>query len=144
MFSIVTMSFTLHPQLEADSILLRDLALCQLRLMNQKDVPWLILVPRRDNVREIFELSKVDRAILMEEIARASHALTKLYAPDKINVAALGNIVPQLHVHVIARFKKDGAWPAPVWGKLPSEPYPKEAIEEIKLKLNDKQYWMAT
>lgn len=129
--------FILHKQLEADSIFVRDLTLCQLRLMNQKDVPWLILVPRRDDVQEIYQLSANDRSLLMEEIAQASQALTKLYAPDKINVAALGNIVPQLHVHVIARFKQDGAWPAPVWGKLPTAAYSVEAIEELTMKLKN-------
>jgi len=133
--------FSPHPQLESDSLFVRDLKLCQLRLQNQKNVPWLILVPRRENIREIFELSGTDRAQLMEEIAQASVALRQLYDPDKINVGALGNIVPQLHVHVIARFKSDAAWPAPVWGRIPVESYPPEAINQIKSKLNNESFW---
>ena len=135
--------FTLHRQLEADSVLIRDLGLSQLRLQNQKNVPWLILVPRKQDLTELFELGAGDRALLMEEIAQASRALVKLYAPDKINVAALGNQVPQLHVHVIARFAGDPAWPAPVWGRLDPEPYTLQALTEIKAKLNNAELWSA-
>jgi diadenosine tetraphosphate (Ap4A) HIT family hydrolase len=96
-------SFALHPQFETDSLLIRDLPLCQLRLQNQSAVPWLVLVPRRADIREIHQLIAGDRVQLMEEIAQASQALSALYSPDKINIGALGNIVPQLHVHVIGR-----------------------------------------
>jgi diadenosine tetraphosphate (Ap4A) HIT family hydrolase len=133
--------FVLHPGLEVDSIFMRDLALSQLRLNNVKTVPWLIVVPRRANIREVYELNAADRATLIEEIAQASRALAELYAPDKINVAALGNIVPQLHVHVIARFKGDAAWPQPVWGKIVAEAYAAEAAEEIRKKLDKKDFW---
>jgi diadenosine tetraphosphate (Ap4A) HIT family hydrolase len=133
--------FSLHKQLETDSILIRNLALSQLRLQNQKAVPWLILVPRRTGVTEIHQLSAEDRAMLMEEIAQASRAIEKLYAPDKINIASLGNVVPQLHVHVIARFTKDPAWPAPIWGKFAPEPYALPALAEIKKKFNDDRLW---
>jgi diadenosine tetraphosphate (Ap4A) HIT family hydrolase len=135
------LDFSLHKQLEADSILIRNLGLCQLRLQNQKAVPWLILVPRRPDATEIHQLGAEDRGILMEEIAQASRALEKLYAPDKINVAALGNVVPQLHIHVIARFTKDAAWPAPVWGKFAPEPYALPALAELKKKFNDDGLW---
>jgi diadenosine tetraphosphate (Ap4A) HIT family hydrolase len=128
--------FSLHKQLEADSILIRDLALSQLRLQNQKAAPWLILVPRRENVKEIYELAAADRALLIEEIAETGHALNQLYAPDKINVAALGNRVPQLHIHVIARFTQDAAWPEPVWGRLEPAPYELAALKEVKDRLN--------
>lgn len=134
--------FVLHPRLEAESFFMRDLALSQLRLNNVKTVPWLILVPRRPDVKDIHQLSTADRALLIEEIAQASNALTELYAPDKINVAALGNIVPQLHVHVIARFATDAAWPGPVWGRVAAEPYALAALEEIKTKLNDEKLWI--
>ncbi len=134
--------FLLHPQLAADSIFVRDLTLSQLRLMNRKAAPWLVLVPRRADIREVYELEGEDRAQLIEEIAQASRALDQLYAPDKINVAALGNIVPQLHVHVIARFKSDEAWPDPVWGRISAEPYPPEAIEAIRAKLNIEGFWV--
>jgi diadenosine tetraphosphate (Ap4A) HIT family hydrolase len=133
--------FVLHKQLEADSLLMRDLLLCQLRLQNQRAAPWLILVPRRASVSEIHHLNQSDRAQLIEEIAQTARVVEKLYAPDKINVGALGNIVPQLHVHVIARFAKDAAWPKPVWGNLPHEPYTLQAIAEIKVKLNNAALW---
>lgn len=133
--------FSLHPQLEADSILIRDLGLSQLRLHKQKTVPWLILVPRRPEIREIYELAAPDRTQLMEEIAQAARALDALYAPDKINIAALGNMVPQLHVHVIARFTSDPAWPKPIWGLLAPEPYDAEAIGLMKTKLNEGGFW---
>jgi diadenosine tetraphosphate (Ap4A) HIT family hydrolase len=140
---IVTMSvFTLHPQLESDSFFVRDLGLCQLRLHNQKNIPWLILVPRRAGIREIYELDAADRAMLTEEIAQASKALTQLYAPDKINIGALGNIVDQLHIHVIARYKSDEVWPAPVWGRISPEPYPPDTIEQIKARLHDDKFWV--
>ena len=133
--------FLLHPQLEADSAFIRDLALSQLRLMNRKAAPWLLLVPRRTEIRELYELSAEDRAQLMEEITQASRALDQLYAPDKINVAALGNIVPQLHVHVIARFKSDAAWPDPVWGRISAKVYKTDAVEAIRDKLNNGKFW---
>jgi diadenosine tetraphosphate (Ap4A) HIT family hydrolase len=128
--------FVLHEKLQADSIFIRDLSLSQLRLNNVKTVPWLVLVPRKADVQEIYQLSSADRAVLIEEIAQASQALDALYAPDKINVAALGNQVPQLHVHVIARFTSDAAWPDPVWGKVATELYELKAIAAIKEKLN--------
>lgn len=129
-------NFTLHPQLEADSFLMRDLPLCQLRLNNQKNAPWFVLVPRRPDIKEIFELSYADQTQLMREITQTSKAIYELYAPDKINVGALGNIVPQLHIHIIARFKSDDAWPDPIWGKLSPAPYTADAIRAIKDKLN--------
>jgi len=133
--------FTLHPRLGADSFFVRDLALSQLRLNNVKTVPWLILVPRRPGISDIHQLTGADRALLMEEIAQASRALAALYAPDKINVAALGNIVPQLHVHVIARFATDAAWPDPVWGRVAPEPYEAKAVDEIRKKLDKNDFW---
>jgi diadenosine tetraphosphate (Ap4A) HIT family hydrolase len=134
-------NFALHARLEGDSIFIRDLGLSQLRLNNVKSVPWLILVPRRADVREIYQLDAADRAVLIEEIAQASRALEELYAPDKINVAALGNQVPQLHVHVIARFTADAAWPDPVWGKVALGLYELKAIVAIKEKLNTGKFW---
>jgi len=133
--------FVLHPRLETDSAFMRDLALSQLRLNNVKSIPWLVLVPRRADIREIYQLEAAGRALLIEEIAQASKALEALYAPDKINVAALGNIVPQLHVHVIARFTSDAAWPDPIWGRVMPEPYETGAIEAIKAKLNNGKFW---
>ena len=134
--------FILHSRLEADSVFVRDLPLSQLRLNNVKAAPWLVLVPRRADIREIYELETADRAQLMEEIAQASKALSALYGPDKINVAALGNQVPQLHVHVIARFTGDAAWPDPVWGRIAMEPYEIGAAGLIKVKLNGGKFWV--
>ncbi|MDX2028608.1 MAG: HIT family protein [Alphaproteobacteria bacterium] len=134
--------FVLHKQLEADSLPICDLPLSQVRLQNQMAIPWLVLVPRRAEIREIYELRPDDRAALMEEITRAAQALEEFYAPDKINIGALGNIVPQLHVHVIGRFTTDPVWPAPVWGRLEPAPYTPEAVEEIRIKFNG--YFEAT
>jgi len=109
-------TFALHPQLSADGLFLVDWPLTQVLRMNDATYPWLILVPRLTDAREIIDLSAVDRVRLMDEIAWASHALRDLQRPDKINVGALGNVVPQLHIHVLGRFKDDPAWPKPVWG----------------------------
>lgn len=129
--------FTLHKQLEAESAFVRDLAFSQLRLQNQKIVPWLILVPRRSDVIEIYKLSANERAQLMDEIVQASRAVEELYKPFKINIAALGNVVPQIHVHVIGRYENDPVWPAPVWGRLQPAPYEPEALEKEKQRLNE-------
>ena len=109
-------TFALHPQLAADGLFLTDWPLCQVLRMNDAAYPWLILVPRLTDAREIIDLSAADRVRLMDEIAWASHAVRDHSQPDKINVGALGNMVPQLHVHVLGRFKDDPAWPKPIWG----------------------------
>lgn len=109
--------FTLAPRLEADSVFLADWPLCQLRLMDDARFPWLILVPRRKGLEEWTELSAQDSAVLSEEIARAGRGLAQMFNPRKLNVGALGNIVRQMHVHVVARFETDAAWPGPVWGQ---------------------------
>lgn len=122
--------FALYPQLAADTHDLGKLGLSQALLMNDASFPWLILVPRRPDLREIVDLEASERAALMDEIVLASDALRAVYRPDKLNVAALGNMVAQLHVHVIARFTGDAAWPAPVWGAAPPRPY---APDELSL-----------
>ncbi len=91
--------------------------------MNDANYPWFILVPEREGLRELHELAETDRHALWEESALLARALTQAFAPDKLNVAALGNVVPQLHVHHIVRYRHDAAWPAPVWGKHPAKPY---------------------
>lgn len=111
--------FTLHPQLEQDTHFVTDLPLCRVLLMDESRYPWLILVPRRAEIREIYALSQADRTQLWAESDQVSRALLHLYQPDKLNLAALGNVVPQLHLHHLARFQTDAAWPAPVWGKFP-------------------------
>lgn len=122
--------FVLHERLAADTVALADWPLSRVLLMNDQSYPWLILVPRRPGLKEIHDLGKDERAQLTEEICRASRALQSRFSPDKINVGALGNLVPQLHVHVIARFKSDPAWPGPVWGKQPPVPYESGALQE--------------
>jgi diadenosine tetraphosphate (Ap4A) HIT family hydrolase len=108
--------FRLHAQLEKDTVPIGDLALCRVLLMNNASYPWVILVPKREDVSEIFQLTAQDRQQLMVEMSEVSAALAAHYRADKMNVAALGNVVPQLHVHVIARYQDDPAWPRPVWG----------------------------
>jgi len=115
--------FELHPRLAADTFSVAELPLCSVRLMNESALPWLILVPRRAGLREFTDLPAAERHRLMDEICQASDVLQKLFAPDKINVGALGNMVPQLHIHVQARTSTDRCWPGPVWGKFPAIPY---------------------
>lgn len=129
------MPFSLHPTLARDTVEVTRLPLCRVLLMNDRRFPWLILVPERESVREIYELPPEDRAQLIEEIAQVSAVLTRLFEPEKLNVGALGNIVPQLHVHVVARFSTDFAWPGPVWGSGPAEPYSDGELEEIRDRL---------
>ncbi len=109
------MSFVLDHRLEESSFFITDWDLCRVSLKNDTTWPWLYLVPRRDKIREIYELKPEDQIQLMREISLASKALHSLYRPEKINTAALGNMVPQLHIHVFARFTDDPAWPKPVW-----------------------------
>ncbi|KQY97221.1 histidine triad (HIT) protein [Pseudolabrys sp. Root1462] len=115
--------FTLHPQLVADTVEVGDLALCRVLLSNDANYPWLILVPRRPDIVELIDLTAVDRAALSAEIDAAARALKATVPCEKLNVAALGNMVPQLHVHIIARRHGDPAWPKPVWGAVPAIAY---------------------
>lgn len=124
-------AFTLHPRLAADTIPVCDLALSTVLLMNDSRFPWLILVPRRPDATEIHDLLPRDRAALIEEIATASSALSAYASPDKINVGALGNMVPQLHIHVVARRRTDSAWPGPVWGSEKAVAYGTDEPERI-------------
>ena len=131
------MSFVLHPTLARDTVEVARFPLCRVLLMNDRRFPWLILVPEREGAREIHELAEEDRAVLIEEVARASVAMARLFRPDKMNVGALGNVVPQLHVHVVARFASDPAWPGPVWGSGAAVPYAEEELEELKIRLSE-------
>jgi diadenosine tetraphosphate (Ap4A) HIT family hydrolase len=121
-------AFTLHPRLAADTHFLADIALCRVLLLDDARFPWLILVPRRTVLRELTDLHIEDRSLAFDEIERASDALRKLYAPDRINVAAIGNVVNQLHIHVVARNTKDAAWPGTVWGHGAAEAYDAAAL----------------
>lgn len=122
--------FQLHPQLACNTVTINNLDLCQILLMNDQTYPWLVMVPRRDGMREIHDLLPGDQQMLMREVTTVSRALQRLYNADKMNVAALGNMVPQLHVHVIARFESDPAWPGPIWGKVPMAPYGDAALAQ--------------
>ncbi len=124
-------TWSLHPQLEKDTTELGDLPLSRLLIINDANYPWLLLVPRRLNVSDITDLDEVEQAQLMTEIARVSRALKIVTGCDKLNIAALGNVVPQLHVHVIARRKNDPAWPKPVWGTVPARPHDSAALERF-------------
>ena len=115
--------FTLDPQLEADTLPVTDMRLCTVLLMNDANYPWAILVPQRGEMADLIDLEPADRATLALEADAVSRALKSLTGCHKLNVAALGNVVRQLHVHVIARFEHDPAWPAPVWGKVAAKPY---------------------
>ena len=122
----------LHPQLAQDTHPVAHLGLSELRLMDDANHPWLVLVPRVAGIIEIIDLPAGQRAQLTTEIDAVSRALRLLFAPDKLNVAALGNMVPQLHVHVIARYRTDIAWPRPVWGAAGARPYsPEELVERV-------------
>ena len=123
--------FHLHERLEADTAPVAELGLCRVLLMDNRVWPWLILVPARPALTEMHQLPQAGQHRLMDEISLASQALEGLFRPDKINVGALGNMVPQLHVHVIARTKGDPAWPGPVWGSGFAERY--EAAERNAL-----------
>jgi diadenosine tetraphosphate (Ap4A) HIT family hydrolase len=123
--------FTLDPQLDADTIAIGDLPLCRVLLNDDANYPWLILVPRRPGLTELIDLGEADRATLMREIAQVSAALKVHTGCDKLNVAALGNVVAQLHVHIIARFRTDAAWPNPVWGTAKRFPHEKAARETL-------------
>jgi diadenosine tetraphosphate (Ap4A) HIT family hydrolase len=127
--------FALHPTLARDTVEVARLPLCRLLLMDDRRFPWLILVPERDGAREIHDLAPADRAELVEEIARVSEVLTNLFRPDKVNVGALGNVVPQLHVHVVARFAADSAWPGPVWGSGAAVPYGESELAAARERL---------
>jgi diadenosine tetraphosphate (Ap4A) HIT family hydrolase len=109
-------AFHLHPQLAADTVALGQLPLCRVLLMNDARYPWLILVPQRPDLRELTHLDPSAQGVLIREIDSAARALAAVCQPDKLNIAMLGNMVSQLHVHVVARSRLDAAWPAPVFG----------------------------
>lgn len=128
-------TFLLDHRLEADTVFVADWALSRVLLMNDARFPWLILVPRRAGVSELHELAHAERMVLIEEVARAARALKSAAAATKINIASLGNIVPQLHVHVMARTPADAAWPNPVWGSGAPVPYGPGAADALRQRL---------
>nr|WP_319483573.1 HIT family protein [uncultured Cohaesibacter sp.] len=123
--------FTLDPQLKADSMPVADLPLCTVRLVNDSNFPWLLMVPRIAGLAELIDLETGLQHQLMDEIASVSGALKALTRCDKLNVANLGNQVRQLHIHVIARFEGDAAWAGPIWGKLPAKAYDKDDADRL-------------
>ncbi len=132
------MTFQLHPRLAAGGLPICDLPLCTVLLNNDSRFPWCILVPRLDGLRDFHDVPAAHREALFSEIERVSTALKEISTADKMNVAALGNMVPQLHIHVIARHTTDAAWPGPVWNAPDTKPYadPKPLIDQIQAQLN--------
>lgn len=127
------MTFTLHPQLAADTLTVGDLPICRVLLSGRySQFPWVILVPKRTGCRDLTDLPEADYLPAMEELRYVHDALRDLTGADKMNVGALGNMVPQLHIHLIARFKDDEAWPAPVWGKGEPTPYADGGAEMLE------------
>jgi diadenosine tetraphosphate (Ap4A) HIT family hydrolase len=122
----------IDPRLESDSTFITAFELCQVRLNHNAAFPWVLLIPQQEGISEIIDLSSTDQQVLMQEIALTSQAMKRLFQPTKLNVANLGNVVPQLHVHIIARYKDDQAWPGPVWNSGVSQVYePKHMQERI-------------
>jgi diadenosine tetraphosphate (Ap4A) HIT family hydrolase len=133
--------FTLDPRLQQDTLPIGDFPLCRLLLSNDSNYPWFILVPRREDVSELFQLDATDQRQLWKETTELAEMLKDSFDADKLNVATLGNVVSQLHMHVIVRKREDAAWPAPVWGKYPAVPYSAEQVmavrERLRLVLTD-------
>ncbi len=127
--------FVLDSRLQQDSLVLGDFPLCRLLLSKDANYPWFILVPRRADISEVFQLEGDDQQQLWSETSYLAEALQAAFAADKMNVAALGNVVSQLHMHVIVRYRDDAAWPAPVWGKCQAQAYTDEQVEGIRQRL---------
>jgi diadenosine tetraphosphate (Ap4A) HIT family hydrolase len=124
-------TWSLHPQLANDTISIGDLPLARVLLMNDANYPWTVLVPRRASAVEIIDLDEGEQTMLMSEIALLAGVLKDVTACDKLNIATIGNVVPQLHVHVVARRRNDAAWPRPVWGALPARAYEQAARDRL-------------
>jgi len=127
----------IHPKLRQDCQVVGHFTLCHVLLMQDASYPWLILVPDRDGVSEIHQLSEQDQVQLLRESSCLANMLSDDFSADKINIAALGNIVPQLHVHHVARYKNDPAWPKPIWGYAMAVPYEAEVQRKLLDKLRD-------
>jgi diadenosine tetraphosphate (Ap4A) HIT family hydrolase len=136
-------AWSLHPQLEKDTINIGDLPLSRVLVIKDANYPWLLLVPRRPDAIEIIDLNEVEQAQLTTEISRVARALKEVTGAQKLNIAALGNVVPQLHVHIIARRTTDAAWPRPVWGVVPALPHDPQEVETFISALRRK-IWLAS
>ena len=141
------MAFQLHPRLQQDCIDIGKFSLCRLLMMNDSQYPWFILVPEVVGKLEIYQLDKAERAVLLDESCYLAENLATFYKADKMNIAAIGNMVPQLHIHHIVRYQTDKAWPAPVWGKFAAAPYTEQQITDnltgIKEQLGIKLFCVA-
>ncbi len=131
------MTFQLHSRLQSDTIEIGRFILSRVLLINDSQYPWLILVPERAELTEIYQLSEQDQVLLQQESSLLAKTLAETYHADKMNIAAIGNRVPQLHIHHIVRYKADIAWPAPVWGKFDAIPYSIQQLETEKAKLSE-------
>lgn len=131
------MSIPLDPRLESDSAFIISLELCHVRLSHNAAFPWILLIPQREGVSEIIDLKPIDQSVLMSEIVLASHVMQHLFKPKKLNIASLGNIVPQLHVHIVARHETDRAWPNPIWNRGVDIAYDPETKSERVAQLKD-------
>ncbi|MDE2184872.1 MAG: HIT domain-containing protein [Alphaproteobacteria bacterium] len=129
------MNFELHPRLAGDTAFIKDWPVSRLLVMDDARFPGIILVPRRPNIVEFFDLEPADRVMLCEEMAMAGERLKALTACDKVNIAMLGNIVSQLHVHVVARYRDDAAWPGPIWGCGERLVYDPAALDDFRSRL---------
>lgn len=127
--------FELDPRLQQDTLPVGDFPLCRLLLMNDAQYPWFVLVPQREEIVEVFQLDVEDQRTFWQETTELAEILKDTFGADKMNVAALGNVVSQLHMHVIVRRHGDPAWPAPIWGKHPAQPYTAEQVAAIREKL---------
>lgn len=125
----------IHPQLKNDCMLLGRFKLCHLLLAKDANYPWFILVPDRDSIKEIYQLSRDDQEQLLTESSLLSERIMQILQGDKLNVAALGNQVPQLHLHHIVRYQTDPAWPTPIWGKIAAKPYSETELDDLLSKL---------
>jgi diadenosine tetraphosphate (Ap4A) HIT family hydrolase len=122
--------FQLHPRLAADTVEVGRLPLCRVLLMNESRFPWVILVPERPGVTEIYQLEAADQRQLIAESSAVARCLAQSFRADKMNIAALGNQVPQLHLHHVVRQRTDEAWPSPVWGRFEPRPWAADALAE--------------
>jgi len=132
------MSFTLHPRLQQDCISVGRFELCRLLMMNDSLYPWFILVPEKADISEIYQLNRAERGLLIEESSYLAENLAEMYQADKMNVAAIGNMVPQLHIHHIVRYRTDMAWPGPVWGKFDAVPLSEQQIRQHLASIKDR------
>ncbi|KAB0490913.1 HIT family protein [Pseudomonas psychrophila] len=127
--------FALDTHLQEDTWLIGDFPLCRLLLSNDSNYPWFILVPRREGITELFQLDDSDQQLMWAETTALARVLKGLFGADKMNVATLGNVVSQMHMHVIVRYQTDVAWPGPVWGKHPAKPYAQADVDAVRDRL---------